>query len=432
MKFEIRYKRNKHQEEFHSDTTTKILHLSGGYGSGKTFSLIMKAFQLLWLNKGFAGGLVVPSIADFKKDVQPLMEEICQARGIKYFYKPSYQYYQFPWSRGKLYVVSAQQPIKGPNWAFACINEVTLIDHARFKDVLGRVRIKRAQYPQIAMSGTPEGTNNWVYETLVSNPLPNSRVIYGSIQNNQENLAADFIPTMMNSYDTAMQDAYVRGLFVNMQGSRFYYSYDPAKHHNTTIQQIPGADVHVSLDYNVEPMCATLWHLVTIRDVNGYPVYDLNRQPLRKLVGFGQIEIGNNAGTHKMCDALYARGFHPDTTHIYPDPAGNVRSTKGPPDNEILKQRGFKNIHVRLKAPEFRKRQLATNNLMDKGQVEFNPVECPGIKRDFESVEQDKADFSKLKDNPKLTHYSDGFDYMIDILFPLSGSKPMTGSTKVR
>ena len=63
---------------------------------------------------------------------------------------------------------------------------------------------------------------------------------------------------------------------------------------------------------------------------------------------------------------------------------------------------------------------------------EINPDKCTGIKRDWESVEQDPATYEKLKDNPKLTHYSDGFDYLADIEFPLVGSKPDSGSVKIR
>ena len=38
----------------------------------------------------------------------------------------------------------------------------------------------------------------------------------------------------------------------------------------------------------------------------------------------------------------------------------------------------------------------------------------------------------KIKDNPKLTHASDGMDYFIDIAFPLSGHKPENRSVKFR
>lgn len=431
MKIKIKYDRNPHQAEFHADTTSKILHLSAGMGSGKTHAICMKSFQLSWINRGLPGGLVVPSIAEFKKDVQPLMEEILDDNKISYKFHKSNNWYQFPWSKGRLYIATAEKKIRGPNWAYALINEATLINQDRFRDVLGRVRIKEAKCGQIAMSGTPEGTHHWLYEMFIEKPMVNSRIIYGRTRDNAQNLAADYVDTMMAGFDKAMQQAYIEGLFVNMQGNRFYYAFD-AKNLNEAIEYNPSLEVHVSLDYNVSPMCATLWHIVNIKDAMGYNVYQLNGQPLRKAIAFDTIEIEDNATTDQMCDKFYEYGLNPESTWIYPDPAGNARSTKGSPDNEILKQRGFKNIRSKSIAPQFRKRQLAVNNMFDKGLIEMHPIRCKGLKRDCEAVEQDQLTYEKIKSNPKLTHYSDGMDYFIDIMFPLSGIKPSQGSVKFR
>ncbi len=146
-----------------------------------------------------------------------------------------------------------------------------------------------------------------------------------------------------------------------------------------------------------------------------------------------------------MCDAFDAYGLNPDTTTIYPDPAGRARSTKGPPDNKQLQMRGWYKIKTKLVAPQFRKRQLAHNNLLAKGFIKLNPLKCKALKKDYEAVEQDPATYEKLKDNPKLTHASavaaglvgaahasDGADYFVDIEFPLSGHKPDSRVTKIR
>ena len=432
-KFRIRYVKNAHQAEFAADRTHKILHMSSGFGGGKSYGLVMKAFDLSNINRNFPGGLVNPSLADYKKDVLPIIEDVLERHKIPYKHHKSENWFKFPWSRSKLHIASAEKKLRGPNWGWACINEVTLISHQRFKEVLGRVRIKGCPHPQIAMSGTPEGTAHWLYEVLIDKPAPNSRIIYGDTRANQDNLADDYIQTLEANYDQVMLDAYLRGLFVNMNSNRFYYGYDPIRNDDRTIKQIEGATVYISLDYNVAPMCATLWNVVTLRNARtGAILVDAMGQPMRKMRGFGQIEIKNDATTEKFCHAMRERGLDPDNTYIYPDPAGRARSTQGPPDNDILRQNGWHNIKVKLVAPQFRKRQLAMNAMLAKGMIVINPDECPGIKRDFEAVEQDQATYEKLKDNPKLTHYSDGADYMVDIEFPLMGSKPSSGSIKVR
>jgi len=89
-------------------------------------------------------------------------------------------------------------------------------------------------------------------------------------------------------------------------------------------------------------------------------------------------------------------------------------------------------VRARSSQPRFRQRQLNVNNLLDKGIVLFNPDKMPTLKKDFEGVEQDPITLEKSKKNPKLTHASDGFDYMCDILFEFSGKKPTTKIMRVR
>ncbi len=434
-KTQIRYKKNPHQAEFDADVLTKYLHLSSGFGGGKSYSAAMKAFQLSNLNRGLPGGLVVPTVADFKKDLLPMMEDILERNRVRYRYHRSDKWFQFPWSRrGRLYVATAERPLRGPNWAYAVINEVTLISHLRYKEVVGRVRIKGAPNPQIASSGTPEGTASWTYEKFVEKPMNRSRIIFGDTRDNFENLSDDYVPSLLESYDSVMLDAYLRGLFVNMNSNRFYYSYDPQKQWDKTIQRIPGLEVHVSLDFNVDPMCATLWHLLPIEDQTGRQLYEANGLPMKKAIAFDQIELGGPQGakTSNMSDAMKARKLDANTTTIYPDTAGKARATQGDPNITILKNEGWLKIKYRSSAPEMRRRQLAVNNLLDKSLIQFNPDTCPGLKKDLEGVEQDPVSLGKVKSNPKLTHHSDGMDYFIDLEFPLSGHKPQSGSIKIR
>jgi hypothetical protein len=211
-----------------------------------------------------------------------------------------------------------------------------------------------------------------------------------------------------------MQQAYIDGLWVNMTGNRFYYSYEPSRNEDASIAEIDYCQVHVGMDFNVYPMSATCW-----THING------------KLNAFDEITL-YNADTKQMCDALKARGYHPDRTIIYPDPSGKARSTKGMPDTKILENEGFHEIRVKSRAPGFRQRQLNTNNLFEKKLIKINPIKCPRLKKDFMGVEQDKVTLEKIKKNPELTHHSDGFDYLCDILYPFSGHKPESRSITVR
>lgn len=428
MKLKIRYRKNAHQAEFDADVTTKLLALIGGYGSGKTFGLVHKVIRLSWLNRPYRGGIVAPSIPEYKKDVLPVFDQIIEENNLTELvhYHKTDKVWTMPWG-AKIEVATAEKRIRGPNWAFAGINEATLITRERFMEVLGRVRVKGARFPQIALSGTPEGLAHYVYEDFVDKPIPNSRVIYGDTRANAANLDPTYIPTMEAAYDPVILQAYMRGMFVNLTGNLFYYSYDPVRNHDRTLEPDHDKDFLVSLDFNVDPMCATVWQHTGKRIDGMMQIAAVDQVELRP-----QDAVGHASLTDAMCAALKARGYTPDITTIYPDPAGKARSTSGNPDIVILRRAGYDKIKYRNAAPQFRKRQLCVNNLLAKGLVLINPDKCPGIKRDFEAVEQDPTDFSKIKDNPKLTHHSDGFDYLADIEYPLSGAKPDSTPMRIR
>ena len=78
----------------------------------------MKMLQLSKLNKNVHGGFMVPSYTEFTKDVKPLVEEIFDDQNIPYSYHGSEHYYSFPWTKGRVFVVSAERKIRGPNWGF--------------------------------------------------------------------------------------------------------------------------------------------------------------------------------------------------------------------------------------------------------------------------------------------------------------------------
>jgi hypothetical protein len=415
MDLKVKYAKNKHQILFHEDLTSKYLHLSTGYGGGKSHALVMKLIQLSIKNRDYNGGLVCPSYADFKRDMMVLIEEICDRNRIKFRYHKTEHWYSFPWTSGKIYIATGEKALKGPNWAFACINELTLLEFERFREVIARVRLKKASYPQIASCGTPEGLLTGFYSFFIENPGPNTRIIYGSTDDNLHNLNADYISSLETAYDQRQLEAFRHGRFVNMQGNRFYYSYSHETNSCLT-KEDQGNPILVSCDFNVDPMVATIWQW----QMDG-SIHAVN-----------EIVLKENADTNKLATALKARGYTPERTEIYPDPAGNARSTKGQPDIVILRNHGFFNIKVRSKAPPFRRRQLNVNNLFEKRKLFINIKACPTMHRDLLLCTQDQVTLEKEKSSPELTHSSDGLDYMADILFEFSGKKPETSIYKLR
>lgn len=418
MKLNLAYKWKHHQTEFLKDIRSHILMLSGGMGSGKSFVLVSKILHLSYLNRMVPGGLVCPDFSDFKRDMLPMIEQVLDERKIKYYYHANDHYFKFPWQNtwAKLYVVTAEKKIRGPNWGYAGINEVTLIKPERFQDVVSRVRIKTTPLQQIACVGTPEGIMNPYYDIFVTSPPAGFRMIKGSTYDNADNLGEAYIAAMESNFDATSRKAYMHGEWVNMRGDQFYYNYQPEKHDDFDLVGPEHGYVLCSMDFNVDPLTATMWHK------NG-----------DSIGAFDQIELAGEEGfdTHKMVRAMMIRGYTPENTIVYPDPAGRARSTKGKPDVQILEEAGYQ-VAVRTVAPSFRARQLNANNLFEKGRIKLHPVKASGLKRDLLGVEQDKVTLEKKKNNPKLTHFSDGMDYMLDIVFPFSGNRSKVSEVKIR
>ncbi len=401
----IKYNKNIHQEKFHADTDSRILHLSAGYAAGKSFALVMKMIQLSVINKNMDGGLVAPTYGELTKDVIPILETVSAENNFEYKFNKQEKWIRFPWTAGRVWLATGERKIRGPNWAFACINEATLLDASTFKDVIGRIRLKDSKAPQLAMSGTPEGTEHWLYKELIEKQNPYANVIYGDTRNNAHNLDPFYIQTLLESYDEVMIDAYLKGLWVNMKGNRFYYSYDPDKNHAPNTFN-PDHEILIAMDFNVNPMTCTLWH-----------------KHEGVIYGFDEITL-QGADTKKLCDAIKARGYDPAKCIVYPDPSGNSRKTSGRSDVQILKENGFLDVRFKPVAPRMRQRQLNVNNLLSKQQIIFNPITMPKLKQDLAAVSQDMISLGKDKKNPELTHWSDGLDYLCDIEFPFSGKKP--------
>ena len=81
----------KHQLEFVLDTTTPNLGLIAGYGSGKTYSFVMKGLYMASLNIGHIGMLLEPTFTMVNDSLIPMMEQILTETGLEYTFKSSPQ-----------------------------------------------------------------------------------------------------------------------------------------------------------------------------------------------------------------------------------------------------------------------------------------------------------------------------------------------------
>lgn len=407
------------------DITSKFLYMSGGYGSGKTYSLVMKAFQLMDLNQGVPGALLAPTTKMFKRDVLPTFREIAGNHGIQFRYNKADGELIFPDTNTTIYVYHAEDDgdsIAGANVGWALANEASLCSWLAIKALFGRVRLKRCKHPQIFMSGTP-AEFNWVYsffveQSQIAERWRGRRIIYSSSRANKHT-AEWYVDMLESSYDELARQQFVEGLFIPITGNRFLHRFNRHKHVTDYATRVLDAPVWVKVDFNVNPMVATISSYV-----HG------SRVPIRV---FDEIAM-SGADTYMLGRELkYRIGANFGKAVLFPDPAGRARKTSAKDlisDIQILQEMGFQDIRYKNQIV-VKDCYFAANNLFDKNMVAINP-KCKELIADAEQVKVKDGAFEMEKKDPKRTHALDGFKNMADYMFPAVKSYSEVTERKIR
>lgn len=420
MSFNINYKMLPYQADF--DRSTKFYDcLFGGYGSGKTYALVMKLLKLAAINRGLPGGVLVPTLKMFKRDVLPTLREILGEAGIPFRFFGAEGVIKIPLLRAEIWVFHDQDDgdsTRGPNLAYGAVNEVTLISQKGFEAFLARIRIRNAGLRQIAMSGTPEGFN-WTYDMFVADPREDADVFYGDMRLNKF-VADEYAQMLVNSYDDIMVQQYVGGKFINTTTGAALYKFNRAIQVVDGIKRIPGLPVWVSLDFNVAPFAATLW--------NKHP----DREHVR-LSAFDEICI-MGGDTWEMSKAIKEKAGKDAQIILFPDPAGNQRRTSATDnitDLDILEQEGFDDIRYNSQV-SVRESLLAANSFTGKNMIRLDRKKCRETIKDFEQCTLKPGTNNLLKKNLKRTHWLDGYKNMIEHEWPITGTEGGWRSYQIR
>lgn len=410
----IRYERIDYQKRF--DESTKFYaFLSGGYGSGKTYSLIMKMFRLMQINFGLPGGLVCPTLKMFFRDVEPAIDELCAKFKIPYKFNRQTSCYYFPATRSKVWIFHDEdkgRSIKGPNLAWMALNEATLLSEPGFKASIARIRLRRAKLMQCILSGTPEGFNH-IYDFFIANPRADADVIFADVRKNIF-VAEEYVKLLEGSYDDVMLKMYLEGQYVNLNGMTAIHKFVRQKHTNDDVMPDLNGHIWAHVDFNVAPMCGTLYSWNPMK---------------RELRGFDEVYIPNNADTELWCktakDKLETYGIKDmESVTVYPDPAGGARATRSPnrTDLDIVRET-FPNVKYKSKIKSVKDCLNASNRFVQREKFVLNKVKCKHTIKDFEKTSLKDGTFELEKKDLKQTHFVDGFKNMIEYEFPITISR---------
>jgi hypothetical protein len=238
------------------------------------------------------------------------------------------------------------------------------------------------------LSGQPDGdaeTKSWLYTTLDGGNVPEHEI---------ERAKRELDPRSFRQEYCATFESF---------GGRVYYAFDRQKSVKRCIYD-PSRDVHVGMDFNVNPMTAVIFQ---IQD-NG-EIWQVAEH---------QIPSSN---TFEMCQELkrrYGRMNSFKHIFIYPDPAGAQRRTsaQGETDISILRKEGF-SVLAMSSHPLVRDRINVVNALFENAAGErrlFIDASCKKSIEAFERLSFKEGTSDPDKTQTYLSDSSTTIDHICD------------------
>ena len=268
------------------------------------------------------------------------------------------------------------------------------------------------------LDGVPEG-RNFYYDVAVKScggVIPVSTHGVGSYATNDKEwayyhwfssdvLTAEEMVSVKEELDDRTYRQEYEGSFESYEG--LAYKQFGAHNLDSSLKE-SGEIISVGMDFNVDPMTATLGH------IKG-----------DKYEQFGEIWL-NNSNTFEMRDELIKLFHLPERIVIYPDSTGGAESSNATKsDLAILEDAKF-TVNARTINPRQKDRITNVNSFIkDRGNAtrySVNPATCPKTVNDMnkrESLPDGRLDKKQEKET-QIGHISDGLGYLISYNFPIT------------
>jgi hypothetical protein len=296
--------------------------------------------------------------------------------------------------------------LRGTNLAWFGLDELTYTQEEAWLRLEGRLRDPKAQRLCGFAAWTPKGYD-WVYRKFVARPTKTYQTIYAKPNENRHLLGRDpdFYERLRESYDEKFYEQEVRGVYLNLDGSRVYSSFEQ-KQHVTDITADPRRPVLWALDFNVDPMSSV------IAQICGGRVMVLDEIVIR------------HGTTRRACEEFLARfAKHDPGVVVFGDASGNAQQTSGSSDYDMVKEHleAYSTVKVTYRVPKanpsVRERINLTNAKLRSAAGDIGLLvdrKCTELIQDFEQVcyKGDTGQIDKDRDR-RRTHLSDALGYLL-------------------
>lgn len=401
----------------------------GGFGSGKTFAGSLLGILLCLKFEGIRG-LVGAQTYTLVRDttLESYFEHLDNmgfVEGKDYTFSSSIQSLAFK-NGSEILFRPLDEPnrLKSLNLGFVEIEEMSDVPHSTFKMLLGRMRQKpKSSWKdftyRIFGHTNPEVQKGWIYKTFIEDPLPNYRLISAPTTQNIY-LPEGFCDELKKLYDEQYYKIFVlaeNGIYNNGLVIK-----DFSDKNIKEIQYQPEMDLHITCDFNVDPMAWILAHKTD-----------------DKVFFFDELVVENTT-TLKCCDEFLERyPNHKGKIIINGDASGDNRSCTSEFTNYViikkrLEQYGY-NVDIQIKAfnPPIKNRIMAFNSKVKNadGTISlFIDKKCDkllyniyNLKYKEGSSKIDIPTYQQIKQAKELkflSHPMDAASYLVEYYWPIS------------
>ena len=350
--------------------------------------------------------------------------------GIKYEYNEQKQLLKLP-NGSKILFRHFEEPdkLQSLNVGFIEIEEMSDIPESTFNMLLGRLRqTKRAEWGHFVYRlfghTNPQANKGWIYEYFKKNPREGYRRIIAPTTDNVY-LPKDFVSNMKAQYSEEYFAINVLGQDDDSLTNLACKGYDESQL-DETLQINKLKPIHITCDFNVDPMC---WYICQDYDDMTYVLYEV---------------IMENTTTDEAACAVaeLLKAYKSHMIIINGDASGLSRTTRGV-DFTYLKNRlyqeGFQNLKMEImrKNPSIEWRMSCFNNRLKDPQgihrIKIHP-QCKYLIYNLENVEMKEGSSKpkiptsrQIQRDPKmkyLIHPIDAVSYLVCFYHPVKAESP--------
>ena len=402
-----------HQRDFVCNWNQRYVLYVGGLGSGKSYSSVAKAILLAFRSQGEFHIYLEPTYVMLNDIAIPTWTKLLDKYDIPYSMRISPQpSFTLHLPKGETTILLRPlmnvERLVGINAASLVIDEADTVKQeiaeAALIKLQGRVRVGKC--PQICFASTPEG-RKFVWNFFEKNKTED-KAIYRADTRQNPHLDENYVKDLLANYPQHLADAYIKGLFVNLETATVFSEFVRDKHVTNVFHAEQNEPVLIGCDFNVGKSSSI--YAVMRESVHGQQLHIFEEFLCRDTFALAEH-------IRRRFPIQLARGM----VVVYPDSSGSHASTSSTmSDHDILREAGCKVIAER-RNPPISETVSHTNNCLHRSQILVNPSTCHDVIEMMESWGYDNTLKPSKGGSRDFSHFGDALRYLTWQAMPRPG-----------